>query len=46
MVLNFLIVLKKSTADATKITSKRAIQETAEATGDLTGNKIFWQNNK
>ena len=31
---------KKSTADAIKTTSKRAIQKTAEATGDLTGNKI------
>ena len=31
---------KKSTADAIKTASKRAIQETAEATGDLIGNKI------
>ena len=31
---------KKSTTDAKKITSKRAIQKTAEATGDLIGNKI------
>ena len=31
---------KKSATDAFKITSKRAIQNTAEATGDLTGNKI------
>ena len=31
---------KKSTTDAIKTTSKRAIQKTAEATGDLTGNKI------
>ena len=31
---------KKSTADAIKITSKRAIQKTAEAIGDLIGNKI------
>ena len=31
---------KKSTADAMKTTSKRAIQKTAEATGDLIGNKI------
>ena len=31
---------KKSTADAIKTTSKRAIQKTAEANGDLTGNKI------
>ena len=31
---------KKSTTDAIKIVSKRAIQETAEATDDLIGNKI------
>ena len=31
---------KKSTTDAIKTVSKRAIQETAEATGDLIGNKI------
>ena len=31
---------KKSTTDAIKTASKRAIQNTAEATGDLTGNKI------
>ena len=31
---------KKSTTDAIKTISKRAIQKTAEATGDLTGNKI------
>ena len=31
---------KKSTADAMKTTSKRAIQKTEEATGDLIGNKI------
>ena len=30
----------KSTTDAIKTASKRAIQITAEATGDLTGNKI------
>ena len=30
---------KKSTTDAIKTASKRAIQETAEATGDLIGNK-------
>ena len=30
----------KSTTDAIKTTSKRAIQKTAEATGDLVGNKI------
>ena len=32
---------KKSTTDAIKIASKRAIQKTAEATGDLNGNKII-----
>ena len=31
---------KKSTADAIKTASKRAIQKTAEATVDLVGNKI------
>ena len=31
---------KKSTTDAIKTASKRAIQKTAEATGDLEGNKI------
>ena len=31
---------KKSTADAIKAVSKRAIQKTAEATGDFIGNKI------
>ena len=31
---------KKSTTDAVKTTSKRAIQKTAEVTGDLIGNKI------
>ena len=31
---------KKSTTDAIKTTSKRAIQKTAETTGDLIGNKI------
>ena len=31
---------KKSTTDAIKTPSKRAIQKTAEATGDLIGNKI------
>ena len=40
MVKSFLIVLKKSTADAIKTASKRAIQKTAEATGGLIGNKI------
>ena len=32
--------VKKSTADAIKTTSKRANPKTAEATGDLIGNKI------
>ena len=31
---------KKSATDALKIASKRAVQKTAEATGDLVGNKI------
>ena len=31
---------KKSTTDAIKTASKRTIQKTAEATGDLIGNKI------
>ena len=31
---------KKHATDAFKITGKRAIQKTAEATGDLKGNKI------
>ena len=31
---------KKSTTDAIKTTSKRAIQKTKEATGDLIGKKI------
>ena len=31
---------KKSTADAIKTSSKRAIKKTAEATGDFIGNKI------
>ena len=31
---------KKSATDAFKTASKRAIQKTAEATGDLVGNKI------
>ena len=31
---------KKSTADTIKTASKRAIQKSAEATGDLIGNKI------
>ena len=35
----FIDTANKSTTDAIKTTSKRAIQKTAEATGDLTGNK-------
>ena len=31
---------KKSTTDAIKVASKRAIQKAAEATGNLIGNKI------
>ena len=34
---------KKSTTDAIKTASKRAIQKTAEATGDLIGNKIAYK---
>ena len=33
-------MLKKSTTDAIKTASKRAIQKAAEATGDFIGNKI------
>ena len=36
----FLDSAKKPTTDAIKTTSKRAIKKTAEATGDLIGNKI------
>ena len=32
---------KKSTTDVIKTASKRAIQKTAEATGDLIGNKLL-----
>ena len=35
-----LLIAEKSATDAIKTTSKRAIQKTAEATGDLVGNKI------
>ena len=38
--------VKKCTADAITTASKRAIQKTAEATGDLIGNKIADKNNK
>ena len=34
---------KKSATDAIKPASKRAIQKTAEATGDLIGNKIAYK---
>ena len=37
---NIFHTAKKSTTDAIKTPSKRAIQKTAEATGDLIGNKI------
>ena len=40
MVKNVLIVLKKSKTVAIKTASKRIIQKTAEATGDLIRNKI------
>ena len=43
---NFLIALKKSTTDGIKTPSKRAIQKTAKATGDLIGNKIVDKNNE
>ena len=35
-----MIQLKKSATDAIKTASQQAIQNTAEATGDLVGNKI------
>ena len=34
---------EKSTTDAIKIASNRAIQKTAETTGDLIGNKIAYK---
>ena len=37
---NIFYTAKKSTADAIKTASKKAIQKTAEATGDLIGNNI------
>ena len=37
---NLFDIAKKSTNDAIKTVSKRAIQKTAETTGDLIGNKI------
>ena len=40
MAKNFSIVLKKSTTDAIKTDSKKAIQKTEKATGDLIGKKI------
>ena len=39
--LKLLDTAKKSTTDAIKTTSKRAIQKTAEATADLIGNKTI-----
>ena len=36
---NLLDSVKKSTTDAIETTSKRAIQKTADATGDLIGQK-------
>ena len=38
-----MIELKKTTTDAIKTASKRAIQKTAEATGDLIGSKIAYK---
>ena len=40
MVKKLLDSAKKSTGDAIKAASKRVIQKTAEATGDLIGSKI------
>ena len=40
MVKKLLDSAKKSTGDAIKATSKRVIQKTAEATGDLIGSKV------
>ena len=40
MVKSLLILLKKIATDTFKIASKRAIQKTAEATGDLVANTI------
>ena len=37
---NLLMQLKRCATDAIKTAFKRAIQKTAEATGDLLGNKI------
>ena len=34
---------KQSATDTLKTTSKRVIQKTADATGDLTGNKIAYK---
>ena len=42
---NLLIQLKKSATDVIKTASKRAIQKTAKATGDLVGNKKGKSNN-
>ena len=40
---NLLDSANESTTDAIKTSSKRAIQKTAEGTGDLIGNKIAHQ---
>ena len=40
MIKSLLILLKKSAIDALKIAGKRAIQKTAETSGDLVGNFI------
>ena len=41
MVKNLFIVLKNSATDVIKTASKRAIQKTAEATGDLMVTKLL-----
>ena len=41
MVKNLFIVLKNSVTDVIKTASKRAIQKTAEATGDLMVTKLL-----
>ena len=40
VVKSLLILLKKSATDALKIAGKRAIQKTADTSGDLVGNFI------
>ena len=39
-------MLKESTTDAIKTTSKRLIQNTTEVSGDLIGNKIVYKINQ